>query len=71
MSRGDTVDRARQVYGKRLRVGPHPYFDQGQTLTVYSPDRRFARVMESSNNGHLITLRGGRLPDVVWLEGCS
>lgn len=68
---GDTLDRARQAYGKRLNVGPHPYFDKGQTLSVYSPDRQFALVMESNNSGHIITLRGGRLPDVAWLEGCS
>jgi len=68
---GDTLDRARQAYGKRLSVGPHPYFDNGHTLTVYSPDRRFALVMESNDSGRIITLRGGRLPDVGWLEGCS
>lgn len=68
---GDTLDRARQAYGKRLSVGPHPYFDRGHTLTVYSPDRRFALVMESNDSGRIITLRGGRLPDVGWLEGCS
>ena len=68
---GDTLDRVRQAYGKRLSVAPHPYFDNGHTLTVYSPDRRFALVMESNDSGRIITLRGGRLPDVGWLEGCS
>ena len=68
---GDTLDRARQAYGKRLSVAPHPYFDNGHTLTVYSPDRRFALVMESNDSGRIITLRGGRWPDVGWLEGCS
>ena len=68
---GDTAGRVRQIYGKRLSIGPHPYFDRGQTLTVFSPDRRFALVMESDNSGHIITLRGGRMPDVAWLEGCS
>jgi hypothetical protein len=68
---GDTQDRARQVYGKRLAVAAHPYFDKGHMLTVYSPDRRFALVMESNDAGRIITLRGGRWPDVGWLEGCS
>ena len=68
---GDTLDRARQAYGKRLSVAPHPYFDHGHTLTVYSLDRRFALVMESNDSGRIITLRGGRWPDVGWLEGCS
>jgi hypothetical protein len=68
---GDTVDRAQKVYGKRLHTAPHPYFAQGKVLTVYSPDHRFALVMEANDQGRIITLRGGRLPDVAWLEGCS
>ena len=47
---GDTLGRARQAYGKPLSVAPHPYFDNGHTLTVYSPDRRFALVMESDDS---------------------
>lgn len=68
---GDSLARAQQAYGKRLASSPHPYFDQGRTLTVYSPDRRFALVMETNDSGRIITLRGGRLPEVGWLEGCS
>lgn len=68
---GDTAARAAQVYGKRLTSAPHPYFDHGRVLTVYSPDRKFALVMEANDQGRIITLRGGRLPEVGWLEGCS
>jgi hypothetical protein len=68
---GDSLARAQQAYGKRLADAPHPYFDKGHVLTVYSPDRRFALVMESNDQGRIITLRGGRLPEVSWLEGCS
>ena len=67
---GSTVAQAELAYGKRLTVAPHPYFDQGHTLLVYSPDRRFALVMEANDQGRIITLRGGRLPEVAWLEGC-
>ncbi len=48
---GDTLGRARQAYGERLSVAPHPYFDNGHRRTVYSPDRRFALVMESIDSG--------------------
>ena len=68
---GDSLARAQRAYGKRLASAPHPYFDQGRMLTVYSPDRRFALVMETNDAGRIITLRGGRLPDVGWLEACS
>lgn len=67
---GSTVAQAQLAYGKRLTVAPHPYFDRGRTLLVYSPDRRFALVMEANDKGRIITLRGGRLPEVAWLEGC-
>ena len=68
---GDTVARAQQAYGRRLAQTPHPYFDKGRVLTVPSPDRRFALVMESNDQGRIITLRGGRVPEVTWLEGCA
>ena len=68
---GDSLARAQQAYGKRLVSAPHPYFDQGRMLSVYSPDRRFALVMETNDAGRIITLRGGRLPEVGWLEGCA
>ncbi len=67
---GDSAERAQQVYGKRLSSTAHPYFDRGRVLTVYSPDRRFALVMEANDQGRIITLRGGRMPEVGWLEGC-
>ena len=68
---GDSLAQAQKAYGKRLSSGPHPYFAQGKVLTVYSPDRQFALVMETNDQGRIITLRGGRLPEVGWLEGCS
>jgi hypothetical protein len=68
---GDSAEQAVKVYGKRLSSSPHPYFDHGRVLTVYSPDHKFALVMEANDQGCIITLRGGRLPEVTWLEGCS
>lgn len=68
---GDSLAQAQKAYGKRLNTAPHPYFAQGKVLTVYSPDRKFALVMESNDQGRIITLRGGRLPEVGWLEGCA
>jgi hypothetical protein len=68
---GDTEASAIKAYGKRISVTPHPYFDKGHMLAVYSADRRFALVMETNDSGRIITLRGGKMPDVGWLEGCS
>jgi hypothetical protein len=68
---GDGEDRARQLYGQRLQVTAHPYFERGHRLMVLSADRKYALVMESDDAGRIITLRGGRLPMVEALEGCS
>jgi len=35
---GDSEKRALQVYGGRLKVGPHKYIDHGQYLTAKSSD---------------------------------
>jgi hypothetical protein len=68
---GDSEALVRQVYGKRLNVSPHPYFERGHRLSVVSADRKYALVMESDDAGRIITMRGGRLPMVEALEGCS
>jgi hypothetical protein len=68
---GDDAAKAQRVYGKRLTVTPHIYFAKGKTMAVYSPDRKFALVMESNDAGRIITLRGGLVPAVEYLEGCS
>lgn len=68
---GDAVAKVRQVYGARLNVRPHAYFERGLVLAVYSPNRQFALVMESNDAGRIVTLRGGMLPAVEFLEGCS
>lgn len=67
----DSLARVRQACGQRPVSAWHRYFDQGRMLTVYSPDRRFALVMETNDGDRIITLRGGGLPDVGWLDGCS
>jgi hypothetical protein len=68
---GDSKERARELYGKRLIVSPHPYFERGHRLSVVSADGKYALVMESDDAGRIITMRGGRLPMVEALEGCS
>lgn len=68
---GDSAAKAQRVYGKRLSVTPHLYFAKGLVLAVYSPDRRYALVMESNDDGRIITLRAGAVPAVEHLEGCS
>jgi hypothetical protein len=68
---GDPVDKVKQLYAKRLTVTPHLYFERGLTMAVYSPDRKYALVMESNDSGRVITVRGGLVPAVENLEGCG
>ncbi|MEO7852884.1 MAG: hypothetical protein ABIR94_11620 [Rubrivivax sp.] len=68
---GDDAAKARKLYGQRLTVRPHLYFDKGLRLSVYSPDGSFALVMESNDSGRIIAMRAGAIPAVEQLEGCS
>lgn len=68
---GDTLARAQQLYGARLVIGPHPYFDKGKSLAIYSSDKKSALVMEANDDGRIITMRGGQVPQVLSLEACS
>jgi hypothetical protein len=69
---GDSEPRVRQVYGARVRTMPHKYTD-GHYLVVprgTGQDSVFRLVFET--DGRRVTrLRGGRFPEVEWVEGCS
>jgi hypothetical protein len=68
---GDDIRKARKTYGTWLTAVPHVYFERGLRMGLYSPDRRFALIMESNDSGRIITLRAGLVPAVELLEGCS
>ncbi len=66
---GDSESRLRSLYAGRFRVTPHAYVE-GHYITIRSRDRRFALVFET--DGRVVTsFRVGRLPEVLWVEGCS
>ena len=65
---GDTEERVREVYGERVTSSPHKYTD-GRYLTV-APDAGHRLVFETDGQ-HVTRYRGGRTPEVEWVEGCS
>ena len=69
---GDTEARIQQLYPGRVRVSPHKYTD-GHYLTVVPPDtsaHRYRLIFET--DGAIVTeFRGGALPQVEYVEGCS
>jgi hypothetical protein len=69
---GDTVDEVLAMYPERLEVRPSEIVAGGQDL-IFVPrdqgDRNF-RVYFVTQNGKVIEMRAGRLPEVSWYEGC-
>ncbi len=65
---GDTEDEVRERY-PRLRTRPHPYDPDGQYLIVPGPNRRV--VFETDGNDEVTSFRGGRMPEIMYIEGCA
>ncbi len=65
---GDTASAVRSRY-PRLRTEPHAYDPDGQYLIVRGPRRRV--VFETDGNDEVTGIRGGRVPEVMYVEGCA
>jgi hypothetical protein len=69
---GDTEARINTLYPGRVQTSPHKYVD-GHYLVVRrgaGADSVYRLVFET--DGQRVTrYRGGRLPEVEWVEGCS
>ena len=65
---GDTEQEIRERY-PRLRTEPHPYVPGGQYLIVRGPNRRV--VFETNGDDEVTSFRGGRVPPVMFIEGCA
>ena len=69
---GDSEKRIKSLYAGQIQVTPHEYIINGHYLTYVprdSKDRNYRVVFES--NGSIITeIRAGKLPEVLYVEGC-
>jgi hypothetical protein len=65
---GDTEQEIRERY-QRLRTEPHPYDPDGQYLIVRGANRRV--VFETNGDDEVTNFRGGRVPPVMYIEGCA
>jgi hypothetical protein len=65
---GDSEAEVRERY-PRLRTRPHPYDPDGQYLIVRGPNRRV--VFETDGNDEVTSFRGGRMPEIMYIEGCA
>lgn len=68
---GDTEARINQLYSGRVQTTPHKYSD-GHYLTVRGSDADSIHRLVFETDGQRVTrYRGGRMPEVEWVEGCS
>jgi hypothetical protein len=65
---GDTEDVVASRY-PRLRRQQHPYDPEGEYLIVRGPKRRV--VFETDGDDRVTSFRGGRVPEVMYIEGCA
>ena len=68
---GDSEARARQVYGKRLKIEPHAYLpESGHYLTLFSPDRKYGIKFETED-GTITRYYAGTIQAISFIEVCS
>jgi hypothetical protein len=65
---GDTEAEVRELYPE-LRTQPHPYDPDGQYLVVPGPNRRV--VFETDGDDEVTSFRGGRMRQIMYIEGCA
>jgi hypothetical protein len=68
---GDTGDRIRSLYPGRVRAEPHKYTEGQYLIVPAQSDTTYRLVFETDEQGRVTRYRGGRLPEVGWVEGCS
>jgi hypothetical protein len=67
---GDSEERVRALYPGFIEVQPHKYTD-GRYLIVRAPDDSTHRIIFETDGQRVTSFRGGRMPEVRWVEGCS
>lgn len=70
---GDAEWRIRDLYGSRVAVQPHKYLPGGHYMIVspIPPSDTGLRLVFETDSDHVKRYRAGRLPEVMWVEGCS
>jgi hypothetical protein len=69
---GDSEDKVKSVYGDDVQVAPHKYIEGGHYMTVPGDSASAGKALVFETDGkHVTAFRGGRLPEVKWVEGCS
>ncbi len=68
---GSTERELRAAYGRRVKIGPHPYGDANDHYYVLdAPGKRRGIIFETWD-GKVSEFRVGTYPAVQYIEGCS
>jgi hypothetical protein len=69
---GDTEDKIKTIYGDDLQIQPHKYITGGHYMIVPGDSASAGKAIVFETDGQRVTMfRGGRQPEVQWVEGCS
>jgi hypothetical protein len=66
---GDALAKVRRAYSGLVKR-PHQYVDDGEYLILYSSDHKRAVLIEVVER-KVVQIRGGVVPPVEYVEGCS
>ncbi|HYI48970.1 MAG TPA: hypothetical protein VEX35_10950 [Allosphingosinicella sp.] len=66
---GMTEAEIRRIYGRALRVRPHPY-DGGRYLTYHRDGDPYGLIIETDPDNRAAMMRVGYWRNVQWIEGC-
>jgi hypothetical protein len=67
---GQSEAEVRRIYGKRLEVMDHKYYEDGHYLIVRSADDHYAAIMETDGK-NVVQINAGVWPSVGYVEGCA
>ncbi|MBD2013804.1 hypothetical protein H6F96_07405 [Microcoleus sp. FACHB-53] len=70
---GDTESKIKSLYPGQITVTPHNYQPKGHYLIFTPKDRNEAnyRIIFETDGTRVTNFRGGKRPEVEWVEGCS
>jgi hypothetical protein len=70
---GDSAEKVRNLYPGQIESEPHEYVPGGEYLIFVPQDEAgqdYRVIFETDEAGTITMIRGGRLPEVGYIEGC-
>lgn len=70
---GDSEADIYEAYGDRIQSEPNAYLPETASYLTYVPEDPLddTRVLFDVNNGKIVNIRAGRLPEINYIEGCA